>query len=66
MEEIDDHPAVLVFIGILGRNTADANNLGIEREVGRSMLSVKSVVTFRGSDLALPKAVALPTQQQGR
>ncbi len=65
VEVIGHHPAVLVLIGILGRNTADANNLGVGRKIRRTMLPTMSAVALLfGGDLALPEAVALPTRKQ--
>jgi hypothetical protein len=38
LQKIGHHPAVLVFIGILVGNTANADDLGIQGEIGRTML----------------------------
>ena len=65
LEVIGHHPAVLVLIGILGRNTADANDLGVVGKVRRTMLPTMSAVALLfGGDLALPETVALPTRKQ--
>jgi hypothetical protein len=47
IEKVGYHPAVLVLVGIVGRNAANAEDLGVEREIGRTVLSTASAVASR-------------------
>jgi hypothetical protein len=47
IEKVGYHPAVLVLVGIVGGNAADAEDLGVEREIGRTVLSTASAVASR-------------------
>lgn len=38
MEEIGNHPAIFVLVGVFRRDTADADNLSALREVRRAVL----------------------------
>jgi hypothetical protein len=38
LQKIGHHPAVLVFVGNLGRDTTNTEDLSIMREIGRTML----------------------------
>lgn len=46
LQKIGHHPAVLVFIGDLGRDATNTENLSIERNIGRTMLPTTSALAF--------------------
>jgi ribosomal protein L7/L12 len=52
IEKVGYHPAVLVLVGIVGGNAADAEDLGVEREVGRTVLLTASAVASRRRGVA--------------
>jgi hypothetical protein len=43
VEEISNHPAVLVLVGVFGRNAADAEDLSFDREIRRAVLSTSQL-----------------------